>query len=96
VAFHPNYVALPIPNYPSKEVYMCEGEEALMEVIEKLQNKLSETHFALGKLTSDARQVKEKYKTYWSTLSPDAVPRPDMIRNFDTDMNKLIEGTFNG
>lgn len=74
---------------------MCEGEEALMEVIEKLQRQMNDTHYALGSMNSEIRRIKDKYHTYWSTLSPDAVPRPDMLRSFQTEMDRLINGCFN-
>jgi hypothetical protein len=83
-------------DYPFKEENMDETNEALLEVIERLQRQLCDAHFALGKLTSESKRIREKYHKYWTTLSPDAVPRPDMLRDFQSDMGSLVEGTFNG
>ena len=73
---------------------MDETNEALLEVIERLQRQLCDTHFALGKMTSEAKRIKEKYTKYWTGLSPDAVPRPDMLRDFQSEMGLLVEGKF--
>lgn len=70
-------------------------DEIYQNIIERLQRQLCDTHFALGTLTANLRRIKEKYSKYWTTLSPDAVPRPDMLREFEREMQACIEGTLN-
>lgn len=73
---------IPIPNYEDK---MDLDSDDIFEIVNQHTKQLMQLASQMGAVRSEVEHLREKIVKYMTTLSPDAVPRPDFLREITND-----------